>query len=220
MAIQKQDLDRLMNECEVQLPGATRAGIRGTLFNVIDEFLSDSNSWVEGIPLTLTANNQAYTLTPAKGGNIKRIGQIVDVNNISYPAIVSDLLPPSANIFLINPVNTNVSVTATIFKSIVLPNQHGDVPDAPSWLLPQYERWIEAGVVGRMQLHKAKSYSDATNGPMNVKRFKDGVAMARTQALRAYLYGGQAWRFPRDFRTSSQRGGVSTPFPLPSLFGV
>jgi hypothetical protein len=220
MAIQKQDLDRLMNECEVQLPGATRAGIRGVMFNVMDEFLSDSNSWPEWIPFTITANQQNYTITPAQGGQIKRLGQIFDKNCVVYPATVIDLQPPSVSVWLVWPQNMSVSVNAVTYKSIVLPNQHGDVPDAPSWLLPQYERVIEAGIVGRMQMHKSKSYSDSANGPINVKRLRDGIAMARAQAARGYLYGGQAWRFPRNFRTDSQRGGVSTPFPTPTSWGL
>jgi hypothetical protein len=220
MAIQKQDLDRLMNECEVQLPGATRAGIRGTMFNVMDEFLSDSNSWIEWIPLTIGANTQNYTIAPAQGGQIKRLSHVVDQNSVLYPATVVDLQPPSAQIWFVWPTNMTVNVNAVVYKSIVLPNQHGDVPDGPSWLVPQYERAIEAGVVGRMQMQKAKSYSDPTNGPINVKRLRDGIAMARTQAMRAYLYGGQAWRYPRNFRTNSQRGGVSTPFPSPTSWGV
>lgn len=220
MAIQKQDLDRLMNECEVQLPGATRAGIRGVMFNVMDEFLSDSNSWPEWIPFPLVPNAQNYTLTPAKGGQIKRLGPIFDVNNVIYPAVVTDLLPPSVNIWSLWPQNITVNVTAIVYKSVGLPNQHGDIPDAPSWLLPQYERVIEAGIVGRMQMHKSKSYSDSANGPINVKRLRDGIAMARAQAARGYLYGGQAWRFPNNFRTNSQRGGVSTPFPMPTSWGV
>jgi hypothetical protein len=220
MSIQKQDLDRLINECEVQLPGATRAGIKGVLFNVIDEFLSDSNSWPEWIPLTIVANTQQYQITPAQGGQIKRLGQLVDQNCVIYPATITGLEPPSATIWLVWPQNMTVNVNAVVYKSIVLPNQHDQVPDAPSWLIPQYERVIEAGVVGRMQMHKAKSYSDPTNGPINVKRLRDGIAMARAQAARGYLYGGQAWRFPRNFRTNSQRGGVSTPFPSPSSWGL
>ena len=187
MAIQKQDLDRLMNECEVQLPGATRAGIRGVMFNVMDEFLSDSNSWPEWIPFTIVASQQNYTLTPAKGGQIKRIGQVIDANCVIYPASVVDLLPPSVNIWLVWPQNMTINVNAIVYKSINLPNQHGDIPDAPAWLLPQYERVIEAGIVGRMQMHKSKSYSDTTNGPINVKRLRDGIDMARAQAARGYL---------------------------------
>jgi hypothetical protein len=220
MAIQKQDLDRLMNECEVQLPGATRAGIRGVMFNVIDEFLTDSNTWMEMIPVSIGPSTQQYTVTPAQGGQIKRLSQIIDMNGVVYPSIIIDLQPPAATLWLTWPQNQPVAANAQVFKSIILPNQHDQVPDAPIWLIPQYERFIEAGIVGRMQMHKAKSYSDAGNGPINVRRLRDGIAMARTQALRAYLYGGQAWRFPRNFRTNSQRGGVSTPFPTPSTWGV
>jgi hypothetical protein len=190
------------------------------LYNVIDEFLTDSNTWVEWIPLTIIPNTQNYQITPAKGGQIKRLGPLIDQNCVVYPATITDLQPPAANIFLVWPQNITINVNAIVYKSIVLPNQQGDIPDAPQWLLPQYERVIEAGVVGRMQMHKTKSYSDATQGPINVKRLRDGIAMARAAALRGYLYGGQAWRFPRNFRTNSQRGGVSTPFPQPTSFGV
>ena len=220
MAIQKQDLDRLMNECEVQLPGVTRAGLRGTMFNVMDEFFTNSNSWNEWIPLTLVPNAQNYTVTPAQGGQIKFLGQVVDANCVLYPAVIISLDPPSANLWLTWPQNITVQTNVIVYKSIVLPNQHGDVPDAPSWLLPQYSRVIEAGIVGRMQMHKAKSYSDLNNGPINQKRFNDGVAQARAAANRGYLFGGQAWRFPRQFSTNSQRGGVSTMFPSPTTWGV
>src|SRR6516164_5695171 len=137
MAIQKQDFDRMINECEVQLPGATRAGIKGTLFNVLDEFLSDSNSWLEWIPFVIVSDTQNYTITPAQGGQIKRLGQVIDKNCVRYPATVVGLQPPAADLWLVWPTNVTVNVQAIVYKSIVLPNQHDQVPDAPSWLLPQ-----------------------------------------------------------------------------------
>jgi len=220
MTIQKQDLDRLMHECQSQLRGATNARIRGVMFNVIDEFLSDSNSWVEWVPFSIAANVQNYTLPPAKSGQIKRLGPVIDSNCVVYPATITDLQPPSVNIWLVWPQNQSISVNAITYKSIVLPNQHGDIPDAPVWLLPQYSRAIEDGIVGRIMMETGSTYSNPQAGAVKVKSFRDKIAMARAQAARGYLYGGQAWRFPRSFATNSQRGGVSTAFPQPTSWGI
>ena len=38
MAIQKRDFDRLMNQARTKLTGASEAGLKGELFDVITEF--------------------------------------------------------------------------------------------------------------------------------------------------------------------------------------
>jgi hypothetical protein len=65
-------------------------------------------------------------------------------------------------------------------------------------------------------MQKGKSYTDFNNAPFHLKKFRDGMAMAKTATIRSGIFGGQSWGYPRLFRTNSQRGGVSTPFPTPS----
>ena len=216
MTISRDDLGRILNNCRTQLPGSSDAAIQAMLFNVIDEFFTDSNTWNEWIPFTIGANNQTYTLNPAQQGMIRRLGQIIDQNCVLYPATLIGFTPPSAQIYLVWPQNMNINVNAIVYKTIVLPTTHDDIPIAPSWLLPLYERAIEAGVVGNMMLQIDKPYSDKAEGARQRKTFLNEIASARVAASRGNLLGGQAWRFPRMFRTNSQRGGVSTPFPQPT----
>jgi hypothetical protein len=216
MTISRDDLGRLLNNCRTQLPGSTDAAIQAMLFNVIDEFLTNSNSWNEWVPFTIGANNQNYLINPAQQGMIKRLGQVIDMNCVGYPATITSWAPPGINIWLVWPQNMNINVTAIVYKTIVLPTTHDDIPIAPNWLLPLYERAIEAGVVGNMMLQIDKPYSDKMEGIRQRRTFLNETASARVAAARGGLYGGQAWRFPNNFRTNSQRGGVSTPFPQPT----
>lgn len=220
MTISKDDLGRMMNQIRVSVPGATDNAIKGMLYNIVDEFLKDSNSWIEWIPFTINNAQQDYLLTPTDQGMIVRLGQVFDQNCVIYPSIVTHLEPPSVKIHVVWPQNTTIAVKAVVYKSIILPTTPDDIPVAPRWLLPMYERAIEAGVIGRMQMQPSKPYSNTQLATINIKMFLNQVAEARAAAARGHLYGGQAWRFPRNFRTNSQRGGVSTPFPQPTSFGV
>jgi hypothetical protein len=104
-------------------------------------------------------------------------------------------------------------------KKVTLPTTKESVPDAPDWLLPTYHRPILDGLLGRMMQQQAKSYSNDKLAEYHLKRFRDGIAMTKTAVMRGNLFGGQSWRFPRNFRSNSQRGGVSTPFPSATSWG-
>ncbi len=217
MAIDQKDFDRLMNQARVELTGASDAGIKGKLFDVLDEFFTDSNAWNEHISFNILAATQDYTLIPQYGGMIKRLVTVYDQNHITYPAFIECMEPPNAVLHLTWPQNSPFSAKAVVIKTVVLPTNTKDVPDAPRWLLPMYERVILAGVLGTMMNQQSKSYSDAKNGAYHLKKFRDGIMTARVAAERGNLYGGQSWRFPRNFAgRGSQRGGVSTPFPSAS----
>lgn len=216
MAIQDRDFERLMNQARIELPGASEGGLRGVLWDVINEFFADSNSWTEPIALTLNANTTVYTISPSQGGMILRLVAIIDQNFIAYPAFLSSLAPPSAVITLVWPQNINIAVTAYTVKNIILPNTREEIPDAPNWLFPVYGRAVLEGLLGRMMNQPSKSYSNDAKAVYHLKRFRDHIQVARVAAERGNLLGGQSWRFPQNFRSQSQRGGVSTPFPQPT----
>jgi len=219
MAIAKQDFEQLMNQARVKLPGASEGGLKGEFFDTLDEFVSDSNCWMEWIPLTIQPGTLEYTVQPTTGGQIFRLVFIYDQNFIGYPAILEHFRPPGAVIRLVWPQNTTLAVKVVVVKKITLPTTTENIPDAPDWLLPTYHRAILDGLLGRMMGQQAKSYSNDKLSTYHLKRFRDGIAMAKVATMRSNLFGGQAWRFPRNFRTNSQRGGVSTPFPSSTGWG-
>lgn len=221
MAIQQRDYERLIASIEGKMTGATRDAINAELFNVINEFFEDTNAWSEWINLTIVANNQTYTISPQKGGMIIRLVTIFDPNRIVIPGFLSDIdNPPSATLFLTFPQTNTIAAQVLVVKNTILPNVGDNIPDAPSWLLPRWGRYVEDGLLARMYAQPKRPYTNVIAARDRRAAFRDAITIVRTAVARSNLYGGQSWRYPSNFRTNSQRGGVSTPFPVPSSFGV
>jgi hypothetical protein len=220
MAIQDRDFDRLMNQARVKLPGVSDEGLKGELFDVINEFFDVSNAWFEWVQIPIVAGNQLYALNPVQGGMFIRLVCIFDPNKIALPAHMAGINPPGANIWLTWPQNISFTANGMFIKNVILPNSRDNIPDAPGWLLPMYERYILAGLLGNMMAQPSKGYTNPMQSQYHLKRFRDGMAMVKTAVARSNLVGGQSWRFPSQFRSNSQRGGVSTPFPSSSGWGV
>ena len=212
----QQDVTRLLNLARTELGGASDAGIKAQLYDVCREFFKDSNSWYEHIKLSVIANERHYRITPADGGMILRLAAVFDNNKIALAAILPHLDPPSAELELVYPQNISFTARVVVTKQIVEPTTDDMLPDAPRWLLPVYHETILDGVLGKMMGHSIMSYSNDTLSTYHLRRFRDGIMQARVASERANLYGGQSWRYPNSYRTTSQRGGVSTPFPRPT----
>ena len=212
----ERDVERLLNLARTELVGASDNGIKGQLYDVCREFFKDSNSWYEHISVQILSGHRHYRLTPVEGGMILRLVTIWDKNFIVLPAIMPHLEPPSADLELVYPQNTSFTAKVVVTKQIVEPTTRDMLPDAPRWLLPVYHETILDGVLGKMMGQSTKSYSNDTLSTYHLRRFRDGIMQARVASERANIYGAQAWRFPNSFRTTSQRGGVSTPFPTPT----
>src|SRR5437868_9210368 len=73
MPINKVDLDQLLNTARVTLVGASDAGMRNTLFDVMSEFLNDSSIWTQDITLVVQANVLTYPLFVSEGQIIRLV---------------------------------------------------------------------------------------------------------------------------------------------------
>jgi hypothetical protein len=209
MSIYKQDFERFMNQARVKLTGASDAGIKAELFDVLHEFFNDSDSWLETLSVPIVTGTTTYALVPALGGLIIRLQAVYDPNNIPQPAF----MPEFGTLSLVYPVNTSQPYTVIVSKQVLLPTSRDDVPDAPPWVMQVYERTILDGVLGKMMGQQNKSYSNDTLSTYHLKRFRDGIQMARVATQRQNTKGAQAWRFPQQYRVSTQRGGISTANP-------
>ena len=221
MSIQKQDVDRFMGQIRTKLAGASDAGIKAELFEVLDEFCDDTTAWQEQImlnviPATTSSNNLIYDLVPQQGGTIIRLLAVFDPNQIPVPAFLptgsqSNLEVGQLN--MVNPVNTAQTLTVFVAKTVLLPTQKDEIPDFDQTLFRRYLRTIIDGTLGRMMGHANKSYSNAGGSTYHLTKFNAGKAMARVQTQRQNTFGAQAWSYPQQFRSHGQRGGVSTANP-------
>lgn len=213
MAINKVDLDQLLVQAKVSLIGASDAGLRGALYDVMSEFLNDSSTWTQDIAIVTQADVISYPLFVTEG----QILRLVGVTNWAdvYPdptaanpvvAFESALMPDVGTLILQNAPNTVSNLLVTVVTNVKQPVGKDLIPQGPDWLLPIWHVGLLDGLLGKMMIQPSKSYSSEKMGVYHLKRFRDAISRARVSKLRANTHGAQAWRFPQSFRVMSSRG--------------
>lgn len=200
------DWDQLMNQARVKLLGASDAGIKGELFDVLHEFFTESSWWTEDIAVAIVLPDPSlYQITPT-GGQIVRLAGVVDPNNVPQPAILGDDL---TSVQFAHQYNTAQTMTAVVVKSVVLPTDRSGFPPVPSNFIQRWHTVVLSGVLGAMMGQIAKSYSNETGSTYHLRRFQNGKAQARVEKLRRNTIGTQAWTYPQGLSSGTQRGGTS-----------
>lgn len=201
------DWNQLMNQARVRLLGASDAGIKGELFDVLHEFFTETSWWTESIPVSIVLPDpQVYNLSVAEGGQIIRLAGVVDPNNVGQPALLGDDL---TSVVFARPYNTSQLMTAVVVKSVCLPTDKIMFPEVQSTFLPRWHTVVLSGVLGQMMGQLSKSYSNETGSTYHLRRFNNGKAQARVEKLHRSTMGAQSWTFPQGFARGSQRGGTS-----------
>ncbi|SRR5258708_1712001 len=203
MSIASQDFNQFLNMVRVKLTGASDAGIKAELYDVLSEFFNDSSSWTESVTINAVPNVTSYSLSVTEG-QILRLDGVIDANNFPQPAIMATI----GTLTLAHAPNTAQTYMANLVKNVALPTTKDMLPIAPSWVLPVWHLGILDGVLGKMAAQPNKSYSNETMATYHLKRFRDAIARARVSKLRANTVGAQAWSFPKTFHSNNQRGGV------------
>ena len=215
MAINKIDFDQFMNQARVTLVGASEAGLRGALYDTLAEFFNDSSSWTQDVVVSAVPTRTDYPLVVPEGQIIRLVGvttpppvQGTTINPLPQGLFIPALMADVGTLQLARAPSTACQYVATVVTNVSLPTAKDQMPIAPSWVLPIWHVGILDGLLGKMMIQPAKSYSNTAQGAYHLKRFRDAIARARVSKLRANTNGSAAWRFPQGFRTSNQQGGV------------
>lgn len=219
MPLEAQDVQFLLDSCRVKLPGSTDANIKHELFSTVKEFLNDSDAWVETINLRVTAGTQEYALVPKTGGQIITLMCVLDGIRCPVKAAMPEFgvlqVHQTVNVTSIAQAATDLSRKATtpwlvqVVKNVKLPTTKDSLPIVPDFVLAVYSEYIKDGILGRMMTEQAKPYTNMQAGAMHLKRYRDGIGIARSKSWAQNLVGGQRWAFPQQFATNSQRNSVS-----------
>lgn len=200
------DWDQLMNQARVKLLGASDAGIKGELFDVLHEFFEFTNWWTEALQFSIVLPDPSvYELAPT-GGQIIRLIGVVDPNNVGQAAILGDDL---TSIQFAHQFNTAQVMTAVVAKSVVTPPDRSGFPIVPAGFLQRWHTVVLSGLLGAMMGTIAKSYSNETGSTYHLRRFQNGKSQAKVEKLHRSTVGVQSWTFPGAFSSGTQRGGTS-----------
>lgn len=186
-------LSRLLDNARIRLPGALDGLIQLELFNVIDEFCRTTNGYREILETDLVVGQSIYAIEPedreillvyqTAHPTLGVTGAIFDDGSIALPEA-----PVAAD--LDYPLMTEVSLTP----------RHGASQDASLWLPAElYERWFNYlldGVLWRMMSQIAKPYSSERMALYHSRRFRNGMAIARTRVVGDSEPNSVAWSFP------------------------
>lgn len=200
----------LYDRARIELAGASDAMIRLTMYDVFHEFFNDTSIWLESISGQLMPGTKSYYMVPGQVQSLgdpfpegKIIGLLGVVDFNQWP--VSAQMPEPPIVELQFQQSNQVSAWVTVIKTVKVPHSSG-IPDVPHWVISTYEPWLLAGIKGKLQLQADKPYSDPKLGMLNYQTFRQGVNIGRVRAMRRNTWGSQAWSFPDNYRTKSQRG--------------
>ena len=220
MAINRTDFEQLMNQARVKLVGASDAGLKAELYDVLTDFFNDSSCWTQIVTVPYIANQRDYPVFVPEG-QIIRLNGVSDWGTIvpippgslipagtPAPLFVPALMPYIGLLSVKNIPNSAGYYQAEFVTNVALPTDKHMMPSAPDWVLPLWHTAILDGILGKMMTSPNKTYSSEKQGVYHLKRFRDGIARARITKLKANTVGAQAWRFPQQFRSISQQSGV------------
>jgi len=216
MPIAKQDFDQLMNQARVTLVGSSDAGLKGALYDVCSEFLNDSSAWTQDVQINAIPTRTEYPLQVNEGQVIRLVGVTTpppaqgssNINALPAGIFIPALMPDVGTVVLERAPSSAATYVAVVVTNVSLPTDKNAIPLGPDWLLPIWHVGLLDGLLGKMMLQPGKSYSDKVQGAYHLKRFRDAIARARVSKMRANTNGAQAWRFPQQFRSNTQRGGI------------
>lgn len=195
------DLNRLMDNLRIRLPGATDTVLQTELFATLDEFLGGSNIWTEDIEFAVTAGETDYTITPSGISTINRLMGVVDQNEL--PVAVTMAEP--GELKLVYEPSVAGTYTAQVALTVADPTTRDGYPVCPDWILGKYANDILDGVLGRMMSQIAKPYTNERMAIYHMRRFAGVVSRAKVEVQHRNVYRGQNWRFPQTFARRKAR---------------
>jgi hypothetical protein len=195
------DLNRLMDNLRIRLPGALDTVLKLELFSVMNEFFQSSNCWYEDIDFTVTSGVTEYTITPSSIASIVRLLGVVNSDGRAQNAVLA--LPNTLT--LVNSPSQSDTFTARVALTVNDPTTRDDYPEFPDWVINKYNNDIQDGVLGRMMSQIAKPYTNERMAIYHMRQFRGAVAFAKVEAMHQNVYRGQSWRFPQTFARRKAR---------------
>lgn len=197
------DMNRLMDQARLRLPGALDGAIQMELFNALDELFKGSNCWYEDVEFTVQPTTRTYREAPddyvyilvPTSGSIFRLVGVWDEGG----APVEATMPAPPDVLIRRAPLATEDYLARVVLTVVDPTTRDGYPQFPDWVLRKYGSVILDGLLGRMMAQIAKPYSNAQMAALHLRKFRSDISKAKVEAQRQNVYRAQAWKFPQTF---------------------
>lgn len=191
------EIDRLMDNLRVNLPGALDGAMQLELFNVLDSFLSETGVWTLDDELTLREGETEYQV--GSGGATRIVRLLFLADEALTRSIPATMALPGEIILATEPTQDTAAI-ARVSLSILDPVDRENYPVVPDWITKRYFECIKHGVLAAMMGQLAKPYSNERMSVYHHRKFRNLMSVARADGRKQNLFAGQSWNFPQNFR--------------------
>lgn len=189
------EIDLLMKNLRVNVPGALDDVIKLKLFDTVSRFMDETSIHNETDTITTIAGQTEYEVFPTGPYQITRLLSLADADGREIDATM-DI--PGTIILGLEPEAGNV-LTATIALKPLDPVDNDGYVQCPDWLVSKYSKVFIHGVMGELFSLPAKPYSNERLAIYHMRAFAAGIGSARVDVARRNRYRSNQWAYPRTF---------------------
>lgn len=200
--------DEWLNELRTRLPGISGGQLDLELKATLREFFTESGFWMEEpSPINIVANKDTYKITypQAKVMGVHRVW--VD----GLPIALSTTLPKTENpgsgarqAYMLEHDLMQLFPTPDKdiqdgLKVLVRLNPSQSMTKVPSETVSHFFDYVLDGVLGRLYSQPGKPYTNLTQGVYHLRRFRNGISLARDIGRKRYGNATRPWQFPQGW---------------------
>lgn len=203
----------LFADVKIDIPGVTDAVYKQVLFRTFKDFCDKTNIWQEEVEFVAKPDGHLYP-APVTKGFPNRLMLVYDpaMQHPDKKWVQGGITMPQPGwISLSYPPSSDVTWKAVYAKTPTDPtdaDKHPDMEPWDYWIVDKYRECLYFGTLGRLQASPSKPYSNTGLAKYNLQNYRSELGKARTDVLKANMYGGQRWMFPQSFSTVSRKGWV------------
>lgn len=197
-------INRLMDLTKARVPGLLDTVLKKEFFHLMNEFFMETNLWQEKVTFTATTTTQTYfeapelytyDVTSEESGQVFRLMACFNADGIRVNATMR--IP--GEIVIVHAPPSTQTYTAHVATTVSDPVTNEDLPVMPEWVLTKYDNVILDGLVGRLMSQPAKPYSNPQLAGLHIRKFMQGMKVAKREGERFNVHAGQVWQFPQTF---------------------
>jgi len=214
MPIPNPPFDRLYSDIKLQVPGAVDAVIGNAMWGAVDEFLTETNVWVDEVPFQVQPNVREYVVTPSGKGAFVRLLMVFDPA-AAWPekrwVQQGVTFAPPNKIHLMYSPSTATTWVAAFSKHITGQAEQATIPlpttdNSIDWIFDRYRDCLVSGTLASLYMQPARPYSNPQLAKLHGALFTSKKGKARAEVLHANVYGGQRWMYPQGYATTARKG--------------
>lgn len=205
------DYANLIADANVNLPGAVPSQVLAELQVTTRDFLQYTSAWKVMYEMPVDTEHDCYTIVPQPGTAVNLLHKLFDAadpdqKDVNAPGGVEMSVP--GHIKLKRPPSAAATWVALVSQyPIRLVEQAYGTP-VPCWILERYYDTLLSGVLGRMMLQTAKTYTNEKLGTLRSRQYLAGRATARADLARSNVWGTQQWVFPAAYTARGRQVGA------------